>query len=251
MTGVHANESELTDKRVGHDLESQGRKRRVVVGGALNFFSRVGVDTFDGQNIERRRQIVDDGVEQRLNALVLEGGPADHREYFHLERGAAQCGLQFGLANRFAFDVLVHQLVLIVVFDDGLDRDLVVGGGFLLQLCWNFLDLILGAQALVIPDDRFHGHEIDDTFELVFLADGQLNGNGARIEALADGIDGMLEVGAHLVHLVNETNARHAVFVGLTPNGLRLRLYSVYGIEHGASAVRSEEHTSELQSLTN
>src|ERR1019366_8886485 len=242
MSGVDADERKLTDKRVGHDLEGQGRKRRLVVGGALNLFPRVGVNALDGQNIERRRQIVHHGVEHGLNALVLEGGPTDHREDFHLERRTAQ----FGLANGFAFDALVHQLILIVFFDDGLDQDLMVGGGFLLQLCRNFLDLILGTQALVIPDDRLHGHEIDDALELVFLADGQLNGDRARIEAFADRIDRVFEVSAHLVHLVNEANARHAVLVGLTPNRLGLRLYSVYGIEHGTSTIKYTQRALDL-----
>ena len=146
MSGVHADERKLTDERVGHDLEGQRRKRRLVVGGALNFFPRVGVNTLDRRNVERRRQVIDDGIEQRLHTLVLEGGSADHREHLHLQGGAAQCGLQFGLADGFAFDVLVHQLVLIVVFDNRLDQDLMVGGGLLLQLFRNFLDLILGAH---------------------------------------------------------------------------------------------------------
>ena len=246
MSGVDADEGKLTDERVGHDLESQGRKRRLVVGGAFNFFPRVRVNALNRRNIERRRQIVDHGVEHGLHALVLEGGAADHREDLHLQRRAAQRSLQFGFANGFAFDVLVHQLVLIVVFDDGFDQDLMVGGGFLLQLFRNLLDLILGAQALVIPDDRLHGHQIDDALELVFLADGQLNGNRAGIEALADGVDGMLEVGAHLVHLVDEANARNAVLVGLAPNGLGLRLDAMHGIEHGAGAVEHAQRALHL-----
>ena len=38
------------------------------------------IDALDRRAIERRRQIVDDGVEQRLNALVLERRPAQYRE---------------------------------------------------------------------------------------------------------------------------------------------------------------------------
>ena len=38
MTGVHADERQLADERVGHDLEGQRRERRVVVRRTLNLF---------------------------------------------------------------------------------------------------------------------------------------------------------------------------------------------------------------------
>jgi hypothetical protein len=72
---VHADERELTDEGVGHDLECQRRKRRVVfrrpLGGRATGAFRIDAD--DGRDVERRRQVVDDRVEQRLHALVLEG----------------------------------------------------------------------------------------------------------------------------------------------------------------------------------
>ncbi len=203
----------------------------------MNFFARVWVNARDRRNVDRRWQIVHHGVEHGLHALVLEGRPANHRKDFHLQGRAPQCGLQFGLTDGFAFDVLMHQLVLIVVFDNGLDQDLMVGSGFLLQLFRNFFNFVLGAQALVVPDDRLHGHQVDDAFEFIFLADGQLNRYRAGVEALADGIDGVLEVGTHLVHLVDEANAGNTVLIGLTPDGFRLRLDAMHGIEHGTGAI--------------
>ncbi len=210
------------------------------------FSASIGILSHHRRNVERRRQIVDYRVEHRLHAFVLEGGAADHREDFHLQGSAAEGGFQFGLANGFAFNVLVHQLVLIVVFHDGLDQHLMVGLRLLLQLFGNFFDLELGAQAFVIPHDRLHGHQVDDAFELFFLADGQLDSDGAGIEALADGVDCMLEVGAHLVHLVDEANARNPVLIGLPPDGFRLRLDSVHGIEHGAGAIEHAQRTLDL-----
>ena len=115
-------------------------------GRPLFFRARVRVHPFDRRNIQRRRQIIHHRIQQRLHTLVLEGGSADHREHLHLQRGAAQRGLQFGLADGFAFDVLVHQLVLIVVFNDGLDQNLMVGLRLLLQLFGNFFDFVLGAH---------------------------------------------------------------------------------------------------------
>ena len=46
-----------------------------------------------------------------------------------------------------------------------------------------------------------------------------------------------LEVRADAVHLVDEADARHAVLVGLAPDGLRLRLDAGDRVEHGDRAV--------------
>ena len=94
--------------------------------------------------------------------------------------------------------------------------------------------MILGAHGLVVPDDGLHGHQVDDALELVFLADRQLDRDRLGIQALADGVDRMLEIGARLVHLVDEANARNAVLVGLAPHRFRLRLDAVHGVKHRA-----------------
>ncbi len=88
---IHAEERELTDERVGHDLERERGERRVVFCRTLDehgvrivridFLVRVDAD--DGRHVERRRQEIDDRVEQRLHALVLERRSADDRH----ERG--------------------------------------------------------------------------------------------------------------------------------------------------------------------
>src|SRR5439155_27303457 len=93
------------------------------------------------------------------------------------------------------------------------------------------------------PQDRLHGDQIDSTFESSFLTDGDLNGYGAGIEAFADGIDGMFEIGAHLVHLVDEANSRDAVFIGLPPYGFRLRLDAMHGVENGDSAIEHAQRS--------
>ena len=92
-------------------------------------------------------------------------------------------------------------------------------------------------NGVVFPDDRLHLDQIDDAFEFIFLADGNLNRDWLGIEALADGVDGMLEIGAHLVDLVDETNSRNAVFIGLTPDFFRLRLHAVNRVKHRNRAV--------------
>src|SRR5262249_29877454 len=74
---------------------------------------------------------------------------------------------------------------------------------------------------------------------------------GLGVEALADGIDGVFEVGAHLVDLVDEADAGDAVLVGLAPHGLRLRLYAMHSVEHGDGAVEDAQRTLDLSGEVN
>ena len=119
---IDAEEGELTDERVGHDLERERRERLLVVGLALDLQRlrslRVEIDARHRRNVERRRQVVDDGVEQRLHALVLERRAADDRHErrvflaHRFDRALAQRGLDFVLGDRLAAQVLLEQLVV-------------------------------------------------------------------------------------------------------------------------------------------
>ena len=78
------------------------------------------------------------------------------------------------------------------------------------------------------------------------MSDGNLNGDRLGIEALAEGIDGMLEIGTHLVDLVDETNSRDAVFIGLTPDFFRLRLHAMHRVKHSNRAVEHAQRALHL-----
>ena len=52
-----------------------------------------------------------------------------------------------------------------------------------------------------------------------------------------DLVERPLEVGADAVHLVDEADTRHAVLVGLTPDGFGLRFDAGNRVEHGDGAV--------------
>src|ERR1019366_8612351 len=80
----------------------------------------------------------------------------------------------------------------------------------------------------------------------VFLSDGNLNRDWLRVEALAEGIDGMLEIRTHLVDLINETNSRNAVLVRLPPYFFRLRLYPVHRVKHRHRAVQHAQRALHL-----
>ncbi len=68
-----------------------------------------------------------------------------------------------------------------------------------------------------------------------------MNGDGLGIEAFAEGIDGMLEIGAHLINFVDKTNSRHAVLIGLTPDFFRLRLHPMNCVKYRHSAIQNTQ----------
>jgi len=69
---------------------------------------------------------------------------------------------------------------------------------------------------------------------------------GGGLEAILDHLHGAIEVGADAVHLVDETHARHAVLVGLTPHGLGLGLHAGHRVEDGHGTVEHAQRTLDL-----
>nr|ACM91102.1 hypothetical protein Xoryp_05010 [uncultured bacterium Rlip1] len=61
-------------------------------------------------------------------------------------------------------------------------------------------------------------------------------------------VDDLLEVGTRAVHLVDEGDARYAVFVGLVPHRLRLRLHATHGAEYRHHAVDDTQRAFHLDS---
>ena len=88
------------------------------------------------------------------------------------------------------------------------------------------------------PHDRVHFDEINDPFEIRFFADGNLDRDGVGRQPLPHLLHRCLEIGARAVHLVDESNARHLVLVGLTPNRLRLGLDASHGAENGDRSIQ-------------
>src|SRR4051812_4797581 len=58
----------------------------------------------------------------------------------------------------------------------------------------------------------------------------------------------MVKIGANTVHLVDERDARNAIFVGLAPDGFRLRLDSRHRVKHGYAAVEHSQGPLHLDS---
>jgi hypothetical protein len=145
-------------------------------------------------------------------------------------------GANLVVRDRLALDELREQMI--VELGDSLDHFLAVFLGLLDQVRGNLHDVELRAQRFVMPQDGVHLHQVDNALELVFGAHGDLNGNRLALQTLDDGLHRMEEIRADAVHLVNETDARDVVFIGLPPHRLRLRLHSGDGVEHRHRAIQ-------------
>ncbi len=201
-------------------------------------------EALDRLHLERRGQELDDRVEQRLHALVLEGGAAEHGGDLQVQRRAVQRLGDPLVRDLLLVEVHLHQLVVVV--GAGLDQvraRLVDGvhhlGGDVLE------GLELGAQ-LVLPDERLVLDQVDDALELVLGADRELDRQRVGAEALLHRLDRVVEVGADAVHLVDERDAGDVVLVGLAPDGLRLRLDAGDRVEDGDRAVEDAQRALDL-----
>ncbi len=135
-------------------------------------------------------------------------------------------------------EVLLEDLV--VSLAHLLDELLAVVLGLVEHVGRNLADDVVGAHGFIVVGNRLHADEVDNAEELVFGTDGELDGDGIRFELADDLIERPFEVCADAIHLVDEADARDTVFVGLAPDGLRLRLDASNRVEHGDRAV---EHT--------
>ncbi len=214
---------------------SSGLRRDLVAG------LRIAPD--DRLGLQRRGHVLDDRVEQRLNALVLERRSAEHRQHRALDRRFAQRRLHAIDRQLFAFEEHLEQLV--VLFGDRLDQVLAPLHRELAQLA---VDVFLRHRRseVVGVDDLLHREEVDDALELVLGADRHLNRHRARAEPLANLFDDVEEVGADAVHLVDEDDARNLILVRLAPNRLGLRLHRGNRIEERDQAVEHAQRALDL-----
>src|SRR4051794_37156119 len=247
LAGVDAEVGELADERVGGDLEGQGGERRVVVGGPgllARLVLALDLDgAGDGRHVDGARQVVEHGVEQRLDALVLERRAAEDRGHLEVERRLADRGLELVDRDLDLFEDELDELVVVV--GDLVEQVLARRGGAVGVLVRDVDDVELLAE-LVLVDDRLHPDEVDDADEVGLRPDGELDRHGMRREAVDHRLDGLVEVRADPVHLVDERDARDVVLVGLAPDGLGLRLDAGDRVEQRDRAVEHAQRALDL-----
>ncbi len=149
--------------RVVHDLERQHRERILVGRIPDDFFLGLEVDAIDRAAIHRRGQIIDDGVEQGLHALVLERRAAQHRMEGAILHRLAHQSAQSRRVRLLAVEIGGHGIV--IELDAGLDQTRAVIHGLILEIGGDVLLAELSTERLAGPDDRLHLDEVDDAAE--------------------------------------------------------------------------------------
>jgi len=252
--GIDAEEHQLAEERVGHDFEAERGERFTVIGlahqrGGVVVGGRVRARAANRRHLDRARQVVNHAVQHRLHALVLERRAAEHRDDFVGERADADAFADVLGRQVAAVEIGFHQLL--VGFGRGLDQFFAVR---ITRRRMRFRDvalLELRAHRVLVPIQRLHLHQVDDAFEVLLGADGQLHDHRLRAEPGLNLPDHAQKVGAGAVHFVDERHARHAVFVGLPPHRLRLRLDAADRAEHRHRAVQHAQRALHLDGEVN
>jgi len=240
--GVDPQVREAADVRVGHDLERERRERLIVAGGPddLLVLQRAGDER---RHVERRRQVPDDRVEERLYALVLERRAAEHRHALVRERRTADRPAK--LVDRGL--LLVHELLHqgLVVVGESLE-EVVTRGRRDLPVLLGDLDVLPLLAHLAFPHVALHLHQVDHPVEIGFGAPWELEDERRRLQTVDHHVDGALEVGARAIHLVHEADARDVVPVRLAPDRLGLRLDTGHRVEYRDGTVQDPERALDL-----
>src|SRR5690606_32471505 len=234
---VDAHEGQLTDERVGHQLERERRELRVVIGRQADGVAIV-VHALNRGNVHGGRQVVDDRVEHALNALVLEGGAAQQGLDCAGDGAQTQTLVDLGFGEFTGLKILVHQVF--VGFGSRFNQLFTPFLGFVLLIGGNVNVFELGALAGFVPDDRLHLDEVDHSLERVFCTDGPHDGHGVGLQTQLELVIHLEEVGTGTVHLVDERQTGNPVLVRLAPYSFRLGLNTAHSAIHHHGAV---EHT--------
>ena len=233
-TGIDTEEAELADIGVGRDFERQRRKRLLIGRRSLLLLAGLGVDALDVRNIRRSGHIVDDRVEQHLHALVAVGSTAQHGNHLVIDGRLADYRLEFFDGKLLAFEIFFHQAL--IQLRHGIEQSRMIFLSLVLHFLGNLLDADVFAQIVVI-DLGLHRQQIDNTLEIVFFADRQLDRNGVALKTFLDHVEDIIKVCAHNIHLVHVDHTRNMILVCLTPNRFRLRFDAALGAHDGYGTV--------------
>ncbi len=233
---VHPREMQVA-MFVRDDLEHQGRERLVRVRMAVDgLFGLQVLVTGDGRDVQRIRQISDDCTEQRPDAHMLQRRAAQKRLDLPLQRALADRPVNVLLGEFLFVEVLLHRFV--IVFDDLLQKhrphEFDVVGIFGRNVFLAKIGSHIGRVVVI----RLASDQVDLPGETVAGAHRDLQDHGTGLEARLDILDHHFEVGAHAVHLVDETEAWHMVPLGLSPDRLGLGFDAADGTEHGHRTVQ-------------
>jgi hypothetical protein len=246
VTRVDADVGELADVGVGHDLEGESCERLVDVSLAGDRLARVGIGALGRRNVKRGRQVVADCVKKLLDALVLVGRAHEDEVDLVGDDALAQGSLDLVDRRGLVLENLLHEVVVEV--GGLLEKLIVLLLCLLLELVRNLVhDLRVDhALGIFLEVPCLHGDEVDEAPEVSLCAHRDLGCDSVGAQTVLHRVDGVPEVRADTVILVDEGDARDVVVVGLAPDRLGLGLDTGDSIEDSDSAVENTQGTLDL-----
>ncbi len=178
-------------------------------------FLFIVIETVDLLDFHRRRQIIDDGVEDKFNPFVFECWATHDGEECHRECRRSDGVFKHLFGNWFSLEEGQHQLFIEI--SDRFNQLTAAVFCFLQQVRWN-LDLGIVFFRLTIEMISFHSDQVDDAFETVFSADRPLNGLCIFTESFLKGFDWKCEISTCFIHFICKYDSRNLVLIGLPPN---------------------------------
>ena len=237
--GVDAGEGECTELVV-HDLERQAAERGGGIDdGELACRSAFFVHFRERLHIGRRREIIDNGIEDELETFVFETRSAVGREECEVDSAFADALFDILEAWLGAFEVGFHHSV--VLLDGGLDELGAVFFCLVEHVGGDFLDFEIFRLAGFVPDVGLHGEEIDDADEVTFRADWQDHDEWVGTEDFFHLGDDAVEIGADAVELVDVDDAGDFGVIGVAPVSFGLGLDAAGAAEYAYAAVEDFE----------
>ena len=172
---------------VVHQFKGQRGKRRVIGRFAHFFFQRVRVGGRDRAFVNRRGQVLNDRIQQRLNALVLIGRAAQDRDDLKVNGSFADGFFQFVRRDRLFHQELLNQRI--IALGDFFHHLGAVLGGLFLQVGRNvhhFKDFAV----IALVDNGAVFDQVNHALKVLLGPDGDLKHDGICAQAVFDRADG-------------------------------------------------------------
>ena len=191
------------------------------------------------RDVERRRKEVHHGIQDRLDAHVAQGRPAEHRGEAAAQGALADGGPERGGGNLGSRKVQLGELV--GDMREVVEKVLSALARFLPARRVDFS--IQGRRPLVVlaPADLTHLHQVDHALEYALGTNRKLQGEGNRGKLCLHFFQDGTKVRPDPVQLVDVCHARDAVAVRLVPDRFGLGLDSLHGAENDHRAVKDPQ----------
>ncbi len=178
--------------------------------------------TVNRGNVSRCWQVFNYRIQHRLNTFVLKCRTTGNQDDFVFQYALTQRSFDLFFCQFFTAEEFLHQLIR--TLSSGFNQLRTPFFSQFLHISWDIFVNEGNALIGIVPVDRFHFHQVNNTGETFFCADSQLKWNWVCTQAHLHLLNNFQEVSTHAVHFVNERDAWNFIFVSLAPYGFRLWL---------------------------